>query len=91
MANPRPDDKKHSRYNKWYREGRKKDMVIKTVDLDNEQIDLIVKVLKEKRDDLDVLLKNPDGLDVETVRELQLEHRDIGNVLRELQFYMIMK
>jgi hypothetical protein len=66
-------------------------MVIKTVDLDDDQLNTILYCLSEKRDDLEVVLKNPDGLEPEALRDLQLQHRDINTVMRELQFYTVMK
>ena len=66
-------------------------MVIKTVDLDDDQINTIMRCLSEKREDLQVILKNPDGLNAETIRDLQLEYRYISECLRELQYYAIMK
>jgi hypothetical protein len=62
-------------------------MVIKTVSLDDDQLNTILYCLSEKRDDLEVVLKNPDGLEPEALRDLQIQHRDINTVMRELQFY----
>lgn len=64
---------------------------MKSVELEDDYIRLIVKVLNEKRQDLAVILKNPDGLEQETIQKLELEHRDLGNIMRELQFYSVMK
>lgn len=62
-----------------------------TVELEPEEIELLIKTLFEKRSELDVVLKNPDGLEAETIRDIQMEHRNINNVLRELQFYVVFK
>ena len=67
------------------------DATCKSVELNDYQIDLIIRILREKRDDLDVVLKNQDGLEIETVHELQMDHREINSVMRELQFYTVMK
>jgi hypothetical protein len=68
-------------------------MACKTVELTDEQITRIMSVLKEKIEDLDVVLKNSDsdGLSMETIRDLQLERRDINSIVTELQFYVIMQ
>lgn len=60
---------------------------VKLVQLDQEQINLILNILIEKRNDFDVLLTNQDGLEDTTIQEISLERRDIGNIVRELQFY----
>lgn len=57
------------------------------VELDQEEINLVLSILLDKRKDLDVVLKNQDGLEPETVKELLIEHRDIGNIVREMQFF----
>lgn len=61
------------------------------LDLTDQQVSLILSVLIEKRNDLDVIIRNPDGLSDETIRGTLLEHRDINNVIREIQFYGIKK
>jgi hypothetical protein len=63
----------------------------KTVDLSDDQLNIIMHCLSEKRDELEILLKNHDGLEPETIRDLQLQHRDISECMRELQFYVVMK
>jgi len=64
---------------------------IKTVELTEEQISLLISVLKEKVDDLDVVLRNSEGLELETIRDLQIDRNDISSIITELQFYVIMK
>jgi hypothetical protein len=68
-------------------------MACKTVELTDEQITRIMSVLKEKIEDLDVVLKNSDsdGLSMETIRDLSIERRDINSIVTELQFYVIMQ
>lgn len=61
----------------------------RTIQLDDGQITLLILTLKEKRDELDVVLKNPDGLEQETIHECELRRRDINDIMRELQFYAI--
>lgn len=61
------------------------------LDLTEQQVDLILSLLIEKRDDLDVIIKNPEGLSDETINDTLLDHRDINNVIREMQFYAIRK
>lgn len=65
--------------------------VIKSVLLTEEQLDLIVDILKQRRTDIDSILKDKDGLEAVTIQGLELEHRDITDVLRELQHYAINK
>lgn len=61
------------------------------LDLTEQQVDLILSILIEKRDDLDVIIKNPEGLNDETINDTLLDHRDINNIIREIQFYAIKK
>lgn len=63
----------------------------KTVELPEEQIDLMLDVLKEKRDDLMIILKEQEGLEDTTIRDIQLQHTQINDCIRELQFYAINK
>lgn len=62
-----------------------------TVDLTEEQIDLIISVLIERVHDLDIIMKNGDGLSDETLHDLRIEHRDVNNIMRELQHYSTSK
>lgn len=62
---------------------------MKTVELSEDYLDLVIRIMTEKRDELEFLLKNPDGLGDNTVKEIQLEHRDINNVVRELKYYCV--
>lgn len=62
---------------------------IKTVELDDAQIWLLITTCTEKKTDLEAVLKNTDGLNKETVQELQLRVRDLTDIIRELQFYAI--
>jgi hypothetical protein len=62
---------------------------MKTVELSEDYIDLVIRIMIEKRDELEVLLKNPEGLGENTIKEIQLEHRDLNNVVRELKYYCI--
>lgn len=62
-------------------------MVSETVELTEEQVNLLIKTLSEKCNDLQVLLSNSDGLGIETIHDIQLEHRDLNNIVRELQHY----
>jgi hypothetical protein len=62
---------------------------MKVFQLTEDQADLIVSLLKEKRDELDMIIRNSDGLSDDTVRDMSLTRRDIANVIRELEFYSI--
>lgn len=66
-----------------------KDETCKIVQLEEWQISLIIRLLKEKRDELDIAIKNPDGLEDETIRDLWIDHRNINDTLRELMFYAV--
>jgi len=57
------------------------------LELEQAQVDLIDKILQNKIEELNVIIKNPDGLSAETIRDIQLEHRQINEILRELRFY----
>jgi hypothetical protein len=60
-------------------------------ELTEELRDLVIDVLKEKRDDLMILLKEQEGLEDTTIRDIQLQHTQINDCIRELQFYAINK
>lgn len=58
------------------------------VELTNEQIHLIVKILKEKLDEIEAITKyDTNDLDPQTIMELNLEHRNITGVLREVYHF----
>jgi len=57
------------------------------LELEQAQVDLVDKILQNKIEELNVIIKNPDGLSAETIRDIQLEHRQINEILRELRFY----
>lgn len=62
--------------------------MLKKVELDEEQIDLIIKILQERLEELSSIIKfDSAGLETETIQAFQLEHRDISNVLREITFF----
>lgn len=63
----------------------------KTIELDDHQIHLLIKTLLDQKNNLDVLLKNQDGLEAETIRDMLIEHRELNNIIRELQFFAINK
>ena len=68
-----------------------RDRTCRMVELDILQIDLIIDTLKQRHSDLTDLLKDSDVFEAETIRNMQIEQRDIDDVIRELQFYAITK
>jgi len=63
---------------------------MRVVELSEEHIDLILKILTQRNADLTDLLKQ-EGFEAETIHDLQLEQRDINNVIRELVHYSRLK
>lgn len=63
----------------------------KTVELTDEQLNLIIRTLLQRQSDLGVLLKEQEGLGAETIRDMLMEHRDLNNIIRELRFYSNVK
>jgi metal-dependent HD superfamily phosphatase/phosphodiesterase len=63
---------------------------VRTVDLLEEHIDLILKILTQRNADLTDLLKQQ-GFEPETIQDMELEQRDINDVIRELVHYSRLK
>jgi len=63
---------------------------MRVVELSEEHIDLILKILTQRNADLTDLLKQ-EGFEAETIHDLQLEQRDINDVVRELVHYSRLK
>lgn len=64
---------------------------MKSVELEQEQLDLVIRILLEKQNDLDGLLNHQEGLGAETIRDISLEARDIRNIIRELRHFAVQK
>lgn len=59
----------------------------KTVELTEEQIEIIIDTLKQRHSDLADLLKNQEDFEAETIRDMLIEQRNLNNIIRELRFY----
>ncbi len=59
---------------------------MKTVELSEENIDLILMILTKRNEELTDLLKQQD-LEDRTIRDMQLEQRDLNDIIRELVHY----
>ena len=69
-----------------------KDMTCRMVELNELQIDLIIDTLKQRHSDLTDLLKmDSGGFEAETIRDMQLEQRDLDDIIREMQFYAVQR
>lgn len=64
---------------------------MKSVELEQEQLDLVIRVLLEKQNDLDGLLNHQEGLGAETIRDISLEARNVRNIIRELRHFTVSK
>jgi len=62
-----------------------------SVDLEEEQIRHVISILREKLEDLNTIIRNPDGLSDEVIRDIQSEHTHVNDILRELQFFTVIK
>lgn len=59
----------------------------KSVELTKEQIDLVIETLTQRYSDLTDLLKNTEDFEAETIQSMQLEQRDLTDIIRELKHY----
>lgn len=57
------------------------------VELEYDQVTLVISTLKEKSEDINTAIKNPEGLSDEFLHEQQLLVRNLNDVVRELQHY----
>lgn len=63
----------------------------KGVWLTAEQMDLVVKILLQHKEDLSSVLRTPEGLEDTTLRDMALEIRNVDVIVRELTFYSKIK
>jgi hypothetical protein len=62
----------------------------KRVELDQDQIDIIIQTLVDRKNDLDIVIKE-EGLEAAIIRDMLIERREIDNIIRELQFYSVVE
>ena len=57
----------------------------KPIELDYEQVLALIKLAEKKVNELNGILKNPEGQESETIRDIELEAVKINDVTRELK------
>ncbi len=65
---------------------------MRVIELSEEHIDLIIETLKQRHSDLTDLLKlDSAGFEEEAIQAMQLEQRDLNDIIRELVHYSELK
>jgi hypothetical protein len=63
---------------------------MKTVELSEDQIQLLIRILRDQSERLAVIITEPNTLlEPTTIRDCQIEHREINNIVRELQYFVV--